>query len=200
MARPAARYVCQQCGAVHPKWAGRCEDCGAWNSLVEETGGDGPPKGLGAAKGRRIELVGLEGSEAEAPRRVTGIGEFDRVAGGGLVPGSALLVGGDPGIGKSTLLLQALKGTPRRAMELWSLSVAGLLAIAFAFYAIKLAWQSHAFNDVSTSNDATPLWIPQIGMAVGAVLLAVALIDDWVLALRGRTVERAPDAEPLRNE
>jgi DNA repair protein RadA/Sms len=106
MARPAARYVCQQCGAVHPKWAGRCEDCGAWNTLVEETGGDGPPKGLGAAKGRRIELVGLEGSEAEAPRRVTGIGEFDRVAGGGLVPGSALLVGGDPGIGKSTLLLQ----------------------------------------------------------------------------------------------
>ena len=99
-----------------------------------------------------------------------------------------------------TLLLQALKGTPRRAMELWSLSVAGLLAIAFAFYAIKLAWQSHAFNDVSTSNDATPLWIPQIAMAVGAVLLAVALIDDWVLALRGRTVERAPDAEPLRNE
>ncbi|BBK37009.1 DNA repair protein RadA [Allostella sp. ATCC 35155] len=106
MARPAARFVCQQCGAVHPKWAGRCEDCGAWNSLVEESGGEAPPKGLGPGKGRRIELVGLSGPGEEAPRRVVGIGEFDRVAGGGLVPGSALLVGGDPGIGKSTLLLQ----------------------------------------------------------------------------------------------
>ncbi len=106
MARAAARYVCQQCGAVPPTWAGRCEDCGAWNSLVEEAPADAPPKGLGPGRGRRMELVGLAGSEAEAPRRITGIGEFDRVAGGGLVPGSALLVGGDPGIGKSTLLLQ----------------------------------------------------------------------------------------------
>jgi TRAP-type C4-dicarboxylate transport system permease small subunit len=99
-----------------------------------------------------------------------------------------------------TLLLQALKGAPRRALEVWSLTVATLLAAAFAFYSIKLAWQSRVFHDVSTSNDATPLWIPQISMAVGAVLFAVALLDEWVTAVRGRERAGAPGAEPLRNE
>jgi TRAP-type C4-dicarboxylate transport system permease small subunit len=99
-----------------------------------------------------------------------------------------------------TLLLQALRGTPRRALELWSLTVATLLTAAFAFYSIKLAWQSHVFHDVSTSNDATPLWIPQISMAVGAVLFAVALLDEWVTAVRGGTAARPADAEPQRNE
>ncbi len=91
------------------RWSGRCEGCGEWNSIVEETGRDSAPGGLGRGQrkaGRAIELVGLEGSEAPLPRRRSGIVEFDRVCGGGLVPGSAILVGGDPGIGKSTLLLQ----------------------------------------------------------------------------------------------
>ncbi|HVJ55748.1 MAG TPA: DNA repair protein RadA [Aliidongia sp.] len=110
MARPRNRYVCQECGSVHAQWAGRCDACGAWNSLVEEAVADGPPKSLSAsaAKGRKIAFVGLEGTSETAPRRLTGIAEFDRVCGGGLVPGSALLVGGDPGIGKSTLLLQVV--------------------------------------------------------------------------------------------
>src|ERR1700679_1312430 len=110
MARPRSRYVCQECGSVHTQWAGRCDACGGWNSLVEEAMAEGPPKSLagGNAKGRRIEFVGLQGTSEMAPRRLTGIAEFDRVCGGGLVPGSALLVGGDPGIGKSTLILQAL--------------------------------------------------------------------------------------------
>jgi TRAP-type C4-dicarboxylate transport system permease small subunit len=99
-----------------------------------------------------------------------------------------------------TLLLQALKGRARRVIEIWSLSVAVLLSAAFAFYSVKLSWQSRVFNDISTSNDATPLWIPQLGMAIGAVLLTVALIDEWVLTAAGRQTVRAGDGEALRNE
>jgi DNA repair protein RadA/Sms len=107
MARASSRFVCQACGAVAPKWTGRCESCGEWNSLVEEAGSDGsPPKGLGKGKGKKLDFVALSGTSEGAPRRASGIAEFDRVCGGGLVPGSAVLVGGDPGIGKSTLLLQ----------------------------------------------------------------------------------------------
>jgi DNA repair protein RadA/Sms len=106
MARPQSHYVCQQCGGVSPKWAGRCDACGGWNTLVEETVVT-PPRGLDRGKGRRLAFVALQGESAAPPRRVGGISEFDRVCGGGLVPGSALLIGGDPGIGKSTLLLQA---------------------------------------------------------------------------------------------
>ncbi len=89
------------------RWGGKCEACGAWNSIVEEARKDDTPKGLGGKPGKKIEFVGLEGSAAPLPRLPTTIGELDRVCGGGLVPGSALLVGGDPGIGKSTLLTQA---------------------------------------------------------------------------------------------
>jgi DNA repair protein RadA/Sms len=109
MAKSSASYVCQSCGSTHSKWAGKCEDCGGWNTIVEE--GVAPPLGSGAtrrAKGRRITLEDLKTEDAPPERRPTGINEFDRVTGGGLVPGSALLVGGDPGIGKSTIILQAL--------------------------------------------------------------------------------------------
>src|SRR5260221_13205431 len=113
MARAQARFVCQECGAVHAKWVGRCESCGALNSLVEEAAREAVPRGIGAkggagGKARPIDIVGLRGSTAMPPRRTSGIAEFDRVCGGGLVAGSALLVGGDPGIGKSTLLLQVV--------------------------------------------------------------------------------------------
>lgn len=108
MAKATTRYVCQACGAAFPKWAGRCDACGEWNSLVEEVVEKGPPKSLAdGRKGKRLDFVGLTGASEAPPRRMTGIAELDRVCGGGLVPGSALLVGGDPGIGKSTLLLQA---------------------------------------------------------------------------------------------
>jgi DNA repair protein RadA/Sms len=106
MARSQPRYACQECGAVHAKWTGRCESCGAWNSLVEEAPREAPPKAL-AGGGRALDFVGLSGPGLLPPRRKTGIAELDRVCGGGFVPGSAILVGGDPGIGKSTLLLQA---------------------------------------------------------------------------------------------
>ena len=109
MAKQRVQFVCQNCGAVHPRWSGRCDACGEWNSLVEETSGTGVGTGPGRplARGREIELVSLDGENEEAPRISTGVGELDRVTGGGFVRGSALLVGGDPGIGKSTLLMQA---------------------------------------------------------------------------------------------
>lgn len=111
MARPTIRFVCQACGASHPRWQGRCDGCGEWNTLVEEA--SGPPVGGKAAprsgsRTSRLEFVDLGGRAEPPPRRTVGIGELDRVAGGGLVPGSALLIGGDPGIGKSTLLIQAM--------------------------------------------------------------------------------------------
>ena len=106
MAKAKTLYVCQHCGTFQPKWTGQCPACNEWNSLVEEQPAESAPKGLGARKGRKIEFVGLKGEEKQPPRRVSGNAEFDRVTGGGLVPGSATLVGGDPGIGKSTLLMQ----------------------------------------------------------------------------------------------
>jgi len=109
MAKSVPRYTCQECGAVYPKWAGRCEACGAWNSLAEELPRSGPPKSLGGSGrgGQSLDFVALRGDNRQTARHQTGIAELDRVCGGGLVPGSAILVGGDPGIGKSTLLLQA---------------------------------------------------------------------------------------------
>jgi len=106
VAKSSVRYVCQSCGADHGKWTGRCDACGAWNSIVEEATTESAPKGLSPGKGRRLEFFELAGAPLDSPRRASGIAEFDRVSGGGLVPGSTLLVGGDPGIGKSTLLLQ----------------------------------------------------------------------------------------------
>ena len=111
MAKPSSHFVCQQCGASQPKWAGKCESCESWNSLTEEPIPPTIPQGLSPAKGKagRLNLVGLDGQEKPLPRRLSGIVELDRVCGGGLVPGSAVLIGGDPGIGKSTLLLQAVE-------------------------------------------------------------------------------------------
>ena len=108
MAKPASRYVCQSCGAAFPKWGGKCDACGEWNTLVEEATPDHGPGRPHRGGGRRIEFAPLAGAAEQAPRRLTGIAEFDRVSGGGLVPGSVILIGGDPGIGKSTLLLQVM--------------------------------------------------------------------------------------------
>ncbi len=106
MARSELRFVCSQCGAAHAKWAGRCESCGEWNALTEERAPSAVPKGLKPGGGRTLELVSLDVEKSGPERLTTGIGELDRVLGGGLVRGSAVLIGGDPGIGKSTLVLQ----------------------------------------------------------------------------------------------
>ena len=102
-------FICQNCGAVSSRWQGKCDACGEWNSLVEEVGGGGigaSPAARKLGKGRPVALTSLAGATDDAPRIRSGIAEFDRVTGGGFVRGSTLLVGGDPGIGKSTLLLQ----------------------------------------------------------------------------------------------
>ena len=98
-----------------------------------------------------------------------------------------------------TLILGRLRGRARHRLEMWALSAGVLLAALFAFYSARLAWQSHTFHDISTGNDATPLWIPQLTMALGTLILLVALIDEWVLELRGRR-DAGTSGELLRNE
>lgn len=111
-------FVCSSCGAAFAKWQGRCDGCGAWDTITEEQPlAQGPGKGLGAARGRKVPLLDLATEEAPPPRVETGVAELDRVLGGGLVPASAILVGGDPGIGKSTLLLQAAAAFGRAGLN-----------------------------------------------------------------------------------
>ncbi len=98
-----------------------------------------------------------------------------------------------------TLLINALKGRAKKALEVWALAAATLLALLFAVYSCKLAWQSRTFNDISTGSDATPLWIPQLAMAFGAVILLIAFIDELILEIQGRRVA-VVSAEALRNE
>ncbi|MEO1719479.1 MAG: DNA repair protein RadA [Pseudomonadota bacterium] len=118
---PKSLFVCSNCGATSTKWVGKCPECGEWNTLVEETNAVAAPgSGLsGSSKGRVVPLQALDAGDDEAPRIPTGISELDRVTGGGVVPGSATLIGGEPGIGKSTLLLQvaaAIGASGKRAV------------------------------------------------------------------------------------
>lgn len=118
MAKTRSQFICQNCGTVHSRWAGKCDGCGEWNTLVEEGTaggiGSGPGALKSARKGRPVALTSLDGEIEDAPRIISGIGELDRATGGGFVRGSALLIGGDPGIGKSTLLTQAAAELARR--------------------------------------------------------------------------------------
>ena len=116
MSKSGPSFTCSSCGASHRKWSGRCDACGAWNSIIEEAPLSAGPKALGG-KGRSIALTDLATEEAPPPRASSGIDELDRVLGGGLVPASAILVGGDPGIGKSTLLLQAAASFARKGLK-----------------------------------------------------------------------------------
>src|SRR5947199_1386458 len=114
MARPRSSYVCQNCGAISQRWQGKCEACGEWNTIIEEAAA----LGIGGAAARRaagrpFPLEDLSGSSKPDPRIVTRIAQLDRVAGGGFVSGSTTLIGGEPGIGKSTLLIQACAAVAR---------------------------------------------------------------------------------------
>ena len=127
MAKPKTVYICQSCGAQAPKWAGQCGECGAWNTLMEATV-TAAPRGLGGGP-RAGGMAGLAGATGvqlldsvaaeDAPRVSTELSEMDRVLGGGVVNGSVILIGGDPGIGKSTLLLQVLAGVQSRLKTLY---------------------------------------------------------------------------------
>ncbi|MBP9147266.1 MAG: TRAP transporter small permease [Rhodoferax sp.] len=98
-----------------------------------------------------------------------------------------------------TLLLNRFGERTRRYLEIWCLGAASLLGLLLAYYSCRLAWQSALFNDISTGNDATPLWIPQLGMALGAVVFALAFVDEWVLELLGKRHDSV-GGEMLRNE
>ena len=111
MAARAQNFVCQNCGAAFTRWTGRCEACSEWNTLVEE---GAVSRGRGSRKGRLFVTEPLKGDAHEAPRLGSGIAEFDRVTGGGLVRGSVLLLGGNPGIGKSTLLIEVAAAFARQ--------------------------------------------------------------------------------------
>ncbi len=204
MPRSDTVYVCQSCGAVHAKWAGRCDACGSWNTLVEEANTAAPlgggAKASPARSGRRskLELVDL-GSATEDPQRFeTGIAELDRVAGGGLVPGSAVLVGGDPGIGKSTLLLQAMARLAlggartvyvsgeeaadqvrRRARRL-GLADAPVALAAETSLEVILDGLKKESPDVAIIDSIQTLWSDQLGAAPGTVAQVRACAQELV--------------------
>src|SRR3984885_15268092 len=127
MARQKTQFLCNNCGSVHPKWLGKCPDCGTWDALEEykppaedlrnPLQGIDPDPATGnlVRGGEPVTISNID--QAESPRLPTGIGEFDRILGGGIVPGSAVLVGGEPGIGKSTLLLQVAHALSRGSAE-----------------------------------------------------------------------------------
>ena len=119
MAKAQANFVCSACAARTTKWSGKCDNCGEWNTIVEEVPLSSGPKGkgLGGMRGKGIILSDLSSKEVPPPRVTSAMPEFDRVLGGGLVPASAILVGGDPGIGKSTLLLQAAASFARKGLK-----------------------------------------------------------------------------------
>jgi len=127
VAKPRGQYACTACGSVHPKWAGRCGECGAWNALEEVLAAPANPRAAGARRsGGAGQYAGDSGVQRLADvgllaevRRTTGIGELDRVLGGGLVEGGVVLIGGDPGIGKSTLLLQTTASLARDSQVLY---------------------------------------------------------------------------------
>ena len=119
MAKTGTTYTCSACAATFSKWSGRCDNCGEWNTIVEDTGlSSGPSsKGLGVKRGAKVTLTDLATQETPPQRTESKVAELDRVLGGGLVPASAILVGGDPGIGKSTLLLQAAARFARKGLK-----------------------------------------------------------------------------------
>ncbi len=191
MARARPQYTCQNCGAVSARWQGRCDSCGAWNTLIEEslTPARVPGSGSGRRrKGRVVELVELAGSGDDAPRTKTGIEEFDRVTGGGLVPGATMLVGGDPGIGKSTLLLQAAAALARAGKSVVYVSGEEAIAqvrlratrLALADAPVRLAAETNVEDILATlAEGPTPtlividsiqtLWSDQVESAPGTV-------------------------------
>ncbi|OLP55936.1 DNA repair protein RadA [Rhizobium rhizosphaerae] len=130
MAKARPSFICQNCGTVHSRWVGKCEGCGQWNTVIEEdpTAGIGGGPGKMPKKGRPVALTTLDGEAEDAPRVATGISELDRATGGGFVRGSAVLIGGDPGIGKSTVLMQAAAALARQGHRI--IYVSGEEAVA----------------------------------------------------------------------
>src|SRR5271155_5717759 len=182
MVARAQNFVCQNCGAASTRWAGRCEACGAWNTLVAE-GAAGAARS--SRKGRLFVIEPLKGQTLEAPRLASGVAEFDRVTGGGLVRGSVLLLGGDPGIGKSTLLIEVAAAFARRGSR--AVYISGEEAVAqvrlraerlgLAAAAVELAAETSVEDIVATLSQTK---VPQL------------LVIDSIQTMWTQTVESAP--------
>src|SRR4051812_33554857 len=186
-------FVCQACGAVYGRWQGRCDACGGWNTIAEEAaaaplaGGATAPRGL-RGKGRVFQLEGLTGSEPEAPRIASGIPELDRVTGGGFVKGSVILLGGDPGIGKSTLLMQACAALSNKGHRVVYISGEEAVAqvrlraerLGLAGAPVELAAETSVEDIIATLGERTPprlviidsiqtMWTDMVESAPGTV-------------------------------
>ncbi|MBV1864067.1 MAG: DNA repair protein RadA [Rhodobacteraceae bacterium] len=208
MAKVIASYTCTACGAAHKKWAGRCLSCGEWNSVEEQAPLSTGPKGktLGTTKGRRIALGDLSTEDAPLKRSFFGIGELDRAIGGGLVPASAILVGGDPGIGKSTLLLQAAaqfslgghKAIYVSGEEAQSQIRMRAARLGLSHAPMQLASETNLRDILTTLEDEKPdlviidsiqtMWVDHIDSAPGSVSQVRAVAHELVTFAKKRGV------------
>ena len=207
MSKSSATFACAACGATYRKWAGRCEACGQWNTIHEEAPlSQGPGARALTARGKTIPLTNLATEEAPPPRISSGIGEFDRVLGGGLVPASAILLGGDPGIGKSTLLLQAAASFARAGARVAYVSGEEASAqvrlraqrLGLAEAPVKLATET-ALRDILTTLDAErpdlaiidsiqTMWLDTVEAAPGSVGQVRAAAHELVTFAKRRGV------------
>ena len=197
MAKASTQFVCASCGTVHKKWAGRCDSCSQWNSIHEEEI-NAAPKSLGGKKGRAVELGTLDGVDAPIKRVMSNNEELDRVLGGGFVPGSAILVGGDPGIGKSTLLLQssaALADQNNKTIYISGEEAAGQIRMRAERLGLKsspvmLASATNLRNILQTLTEENPdfvvidsiqtIWSDSIDSAPGTVSQVRAVVHELV--------------------
>ncbi len=187
MAKNRITFICQNCGAVHPRWEGRCDSCGEWNTLAEESEASGVGAGPGRKqrKGRVVPMELLDGDTKDSPRVETNVAELDRVTGGGFVPGSALLLGGDPGIGKSTLLMQASAALAQRGHGV--VYVSGEEAVAqVRLRAQRLGVASQPVQLVAETNVENIVTTLEAGKPPALVVL------DSIQTLWTDTVESAP--------
>ena len=191
MAKRQPTFACQACGAVYARWQGKCDACGGWSTIAEESA-DAPLPGAGPAgrgkKGRIFPLESLIGSSDELPRVASGIAELDRVTGGGFVPGSVILIGGDPGIGKSTLLMQASAALALKGERVVYISGEEATAqvrmraarLELAHAPVELAAETNVEDIVATLSKGVPprlaiidsiqtMWSDQIDSAPGTV-------------------------------
>jgi DNA repair protein RadA/Sms len=187
MAKISKAYVCQACGAVTARWSGKCASCGEWNSIIEEQTPSGSPAlvAIRGGKGRLASFETLAAASIDAPRLPTGMAELDRVLGGGLVPGSAVLVGGDPGIGKSTLLLQAAAELAQTGARVVYLS--GEEAPAQVRMRAARLGLAHAPVALGTETN-----LANIVATLGSTVPPVLVIIDSVQTLWSESVEAAP--------
>jgi DNA repair protein RadA/Sms len=185
MAARAQSFICQNCGAAFARWAGKCEACGEWNTIVEESadGPRGPQRPL--RKGRPFAIEPLKGATHEAPRLASGIAEFDRVTGGGLVRGSVLLLGGDPGIGKSTLLLEVAAAFARGRHR--AIYISGEEAVAQVRLRAERLNLAEATVEVAAETS-----VEDILATVSQGAIPRLLVIDSIQTMWTQTIESAP--------